>query len=552
MKKLTATLITLALALSLTSCDRPPDGTDAPTDLPTAPTAPTRHESVIDATLAKAYLQEHFARFNIDGSTSMIPLHQSLNFQFGNIVGDPDEYENRVWHSRTVDAFGMFVEGQRDVLLGVDYSQELLDFAAKNGIDLGKREITREAFVFIVNADNPVQSLTVEQIKGIYSGQITNWQEVGGDNAPIQAFQRNPDSGSQMRMVMFMDDAPLMSQDVTYVSGMGDIIERVAAFDSGKYSIAYNMYTFTERQFENDNVSMLSVDGIAPTDQNIFVSAYPLVIYNYIWYDKNNADAAEFAANLHAYLLGEEGQKLISESGYVNLNTLHDRNLDFMRDDYHINWQLNRDSGRFGEDSFGFYNRITGEFYGIDYHKIDDDNWREELVVYDNYPDYVLSGSGDWYDGRFLNNAKAREFLMMIYNSEMRTRLFNGGTAHLSWREAYEDEWQSWEGMPWHISVFPWFTAVQEIEHCFNFRFNGQYFEHFRYFIEEDKFVLYATDKNNYDSIRGWEWADLDDYEEYMKNITPDAIVEITRADLPNLHLRVNWGTPIEYFTPFA
>ncbi|WP_279401693.1 substrate-binding domain-containing protein [Piscibacillus salipiscarius] len=62
---------------------------------------------------------------------------------------------------------------------------------------LNMTPIGREAFVFFVHADNPVDSLKVEEIQGIYSGNITNWKEVGGEDVEIRAFQRPEGSGSQ-------------------------------------------------------------------------------------------------------------------------------------------------------------------------------------------------------------------------------------------------------------------------------------------------------------------------------------------------------------------
>ena len=175
----------------------------------------------------KNYLKENYERFVIDGSTSTKPLHEALNNVFNTTYKD-------VLHNKTVDAFNKFINDENDILLGVDYSDELLEKAKNSGIDLGKLEITREGFVFLINKNNPVKSLTIEQIKDIYSGKITNWNQVGGDDAPINAFQRNRDSGSQIRMVKFMGDTQLMEKDVTYYSNMSSIVEVIGNYDQGK------------------------------------------------------------------------------------------------------------------------------------------------------------------------------------------------------------------------------------------------------------------------------------------------------------------------------
>ena len=90
-----------------------------------------------------------------------------------------------------------------------DASQE--EHARDRGVEFEYTPVGREGFVFLVNASNPVDSLTIEQVKGIYSGKITTWKEVGGNDEPIQAYQRNSNSGSQSMMVRFMGDTPLMN-----------------------------------------------------------------------------------------------------------------------------------------------------------------------------------------------------------------------------------------------------------------------------------------------------------------------------------------------------
>lgn len=84
-----------------------------------------------------------------------------------------------------------------------------------------------EGLVFVVNADNPVDSLSVEQVQKIYTGEITNWSEVGGVDEPITAFQRNENAGSQTMMKkLVMDGMDMMEPEKEYVIGeMGALIE---------------------------------------------------------------------------------------------------------------------------------------------------------------------------------------------------------------------------------------------------------------------------------------------------------------------------------------
>lgn len=84
-----------------------------------------------------------------------------------------------------------------------------------------------------------MESLTTQQIQDIYSGNITNWKDVGGNNERIRAFQRPEGSGSQSALLRFMEGKKLMSppqKDVA--SGMGDIVTETAEYETGKMQSA--------------------------------------------------------------------------------------------------------------------------------------------------------------------------------------------------------------------------------------------------------------------------------------------------------------------------
>lgn len=94
----------------------------------------------------------------------------------------------------------------------------------------------REAFVFIVNADNPVNSLTEQQVRDIFSGAITNWRAVGGDDQEIQTWQRPEDSGSQTVMLsQVMKNVRMISpQETEVASVMEGMINVVAEYRNTK------------------------------------------------------------------------------------------------------------------------------------------------------------------------------------------------------------------------------------------------------------------------------------------------------------------------------
>ena len=224
-----------------------------------------------------------------------------------------------------------------DVLLSVKYYDSALEEAEKYGADLVITPIAKEGFVFMVHADNPIESLTQEQIKGIFSGKITNWKEVGGNDEGIITYQRNSDSGSQTAMVDFMDGVPLTATpfyNPISVSSMSGMISDVR---KNKNSIGYNIYSWSLREAlelltlktepswymsldmgpetQNKGIKLIAVDGIMPSDETLASDTYPLRVYTYSYYNKSN----EKGKALTDWLLTEEGQKVIAGGGYVGI-----------------------------------------------------------------------------------------------------------------------------------------------------------------------------------------------------------------------------------------
>ena len=139
-----------------------------------------------------------------------------------------DENGTIVTFYNTAVGFERLVNGDVDMFFGARPSASQLEYAAEHGVELVYTPIGKEAFVFFVEEDNPVDSLTEDQIRSIYHGSITNWKDVGGNNEDIVAFQRPERSGSQSMMVYFMGDVSL-KEPMTFEmeSAMMGIIETI-------------------------------------------------------------------------------------------------------------------------------------------------------------------------------------------------------------------------------------------------------------------------------------------------------------------------------------
>lgn len=237
---------------------------------------------------------------------------QSEDFGYYNTNGKIVTFTN------TSVGYSRLINGEVDMFFGAKPSASQLEEANEAGVEFDYTPIGQEAFIFFVNTNNPVSNLTSDQIRSIYHGDITNWNEVGGNNHEILAFQRPERSGSQAMMSYFMKDVSLKEPlQYEYISGMSGIIKQTAQYNGEDNAIGYTFKYFLEGLHQEENVKVLSIDGIAPTKENIQSHTYPLSTYLYCVTLKSNQK--ENVKKLKEYLLSDQGQYIIDQAGYCAL-----------------------------------------------------------------------------------------------------------------------------------------------------------------------------------------------------------------------------------------
>lgn len=250
----------------------------------------------------------------LDGATAMYPLYAAF------VEATYPENQNYLHDeiamvSTTPYAYDNLFQGKADMIFVAGPSEQQKKVADDKGLKLEMTPIGREAFVFFVNKKNPVDSLTLDQIRGIYSGEITNWSQVGGNNEDIRAFQRPQDSGSQTALQYLMGDTPIMeapTDDV--VSGMGGIINEVAQYKNYKNAIGYTFRYYSTEMVGNDEIKLLAIEGIEPTKETIRNDSYPITSEFYaitVGAENPNVD------KLLQWILSPQGQQLVEKVGYV-------------------------------------------------------------------------------------------------------------------------------------------------------------------------------------------------------------------------------------------
>jgi phosphate transport system substrate-binding protein len=274
----------------------------------------------------------------LDGSTSAYPLnvliackllgikHQWVQDSTAGWNIEPvlksqnniQRFAELVKSSQTHQSFINLIDKKADVILSArKMSPSEKSYADAAGVSLIETPIALDAFVFIVHPTNPITSLTIGQIQDIYTGKITNWNEVGGNAFPIEAFVRNPDSGSQEVMEsLVMKDLDIsgdfrISYEVVFT--MTGAFERVSGSPEG---ICYTFYYYKEYVLKEARTKSVAIDGIYPNKENIKNDAYPLAteVYAVI---RSDLDETSTAYKLYEFLQTETGKEVIAESGYL-------------------------------------------------------------------------------------------------------------------------------------------------------------------------------------------------------------------------------------------
>ncbi len=337
MKKILSFILILTLFLSLASCSKPPaDDTEVPTETggETTPdtsggTDATEDTAAPDTTPAPdypevgkgAYGAPHFTRDQLprfDGSTATAPLAAAVCAE---ILGESrDAVGELITFSRTTNSYYNLLNGQADILIAGEGNEEVYAERERRGFEWEQTPIALDAFVFVVNEANPVDSITVEEARKIYSGEITNWSQLGGEDREIVPLQRNPEAGSQSLMEkLVMRGTPMLEPKKEYIAvSMGELMEFVRGYDKSPGAIGYSVYYYAEEMRAAQGLKLLSIDGVEPEPSTIRSGKYPLTNPYYAVIPASCGEDSPTRL-IRDWLLSEGGQKLAAAEGYVSV-----------------------------------------------------------------------------------------------------------------------------------------------------------------------------------------------------------------------------------------
>ena len=311
-----AALLALCLALSLAACGEKPAQPAGPSQGGSAGQDPQGGGSA-EGEIRQASLKLSKEELTvIDGATAMLPYYKAA---VARILGvSEDEAASYVLCSKTDGAYSRLIEKSCDMVFCALPSESQVQWAADSGVEFESVDILNSGFVFFVNKDNPVDGLSSEQIHDIYAGKITNWKEVGGNDEPIEAFQRSEGSGSQTGLYLHVISPEELMPAPTekMIGAMEGIIDVVANFDSGKGAIGYSYYYYVVNMHYDEDIKMIAVDGVMPDPETIGDGSYPYISRTCAVFRSDEPEDSN-VRKIAEWCHGPEGCALAEELGYV-------------------------------------------------------------------------------------------------------------------------------------------------------------------------------------------------------------------------------------------
>lgn len=257
-----------------------------------------------------------------DGSTACIPLiAQIMADTTGMDLETAQSCVNTnttAWAWRNLSLYGGNEGDATKLIIAYEAPESVKEEMAAEGDPLDQKAIGRDALVFIVNDDNPMQSLSQQQIKDIYAGKITNWKEVGGADSPIVAFQRGEDSGSQtLFQKLLIQGGELMEAPTELApTEMGGLVDRIAEFNHSANAIGFSVYYYIDQMYSKPGLRLLAVDGVLPSNESIADQRYPLCNAFYAAVRQDSAEGTP-ERKVYDWLSTDAGRACIEKSGYV-------------------------------------------------------------------------------------------------------------------------------------------------------------------------------------------------------------------------------------------
>ena len=241
----------------------------------------------------------------VSGSGTALPLAEKLAEAYGR---DHPEIEFRFDEgTNSGGAIEGVIGGTLDLAvvnrpLSEDEAREPLDY----------HPFARDAIIFAARHEGGVEGLSTEQVRGVYGGELTDWEQLGGSAAPIIVLDRDEDeSARKLVLLPLMDGRPVEARTVV----LNKTSEMIEAMESTSDSLGYSSLVLLQER-ERRGLRVLALDGVVPSPEAVERGDYPW----YLTFGLVHAEGAPRALrDFVAFASGPEGRKLAQKNGYAEL-----------------------------------------------------------------------------------------------------------------------------------------------------------------------------------------------------------------------------------------
>lgn len=179
----------------------------------------------------------------------------------------------------------------------------------ENEKELWNIEIARDGLAVIIHPSNPVQNLTLEHVRGIYTGNIINWNEVGGENAKIHLIAREEGSGTRGAFEELVMGSDFITPKAIVQNSNGSVRQLVSG---DKYSIG-----FISLGLIDETVKAINLDGIEPTSENVTNGSY-MLFRPFLFVSASEPE--DLIKQFIDFTISLAGQQILSDEGLVPLS----------------------------------------------------------------------------------------------------------------------------------------------------------------------------------------------------------------------------------------
>lgn len=302
-KKLLATVLAAMMVMSMAACSS--EGTSSTSDEGSTTTTTNETEATTEESTTEEAPAEETSSLSgtvsTNGSTSMESVIGILSEQF--MADNPDV---TVTYDPTGSGTGIEAASSGSADIGLS-SRALKDEETAAGLE--GTTVALDGIAIIVNAENPVEDLSVEQIAGLFTGATADWSEVGGDAGSVAAIGREAGSGTRdgFESITGTEDTCVLSQELT---STGAVIEAVKSNPS---AIGYASLSAVEGQ---EGIKAITVGGVACTEENVQNGSYEIQ-RPFVMVTNSATELSEPAQAFMDFAASSDADDLIREAGAV-------------------------------------------------------------------------------------------------------------------------------------------------------------------------------------------------------------------------------------------